>query len=362
VTQLRQSSEHDLRALASTIRKLKLVVAAKQVDPNVLAELAPPSVIHYLGHIIAAPGGRGRFPASQEESVKRQITECFANKDLGFAYGSLSAGADILFAEAVLEHNARLNVVLPFDIEEFIEVSVRPAGAGWVERFHHCFEAAATRRFATTDRYLGDDILFGYCSQLAMGIALLRANHTCAPVEQIALWDGKPAAGLVGTAVDVRRWKRSGMPQTIIPASGTTAPATTAPAAPVRNERRTRAMLFGDVHGFSRLTDEQLPRFVGSALGAFGRVIDDFRDDGRLVNTWGDGLFLVFDDAGKAGACALALQEAMNAIDLTAAGITDPLGLRIGGNIGPVTRHKSRSCMPPISSAPTLAARRGSSQ
>lgn len=332
--QVRDGSEHDFRALASTIRQLRLVVAAKQTNPDMLADLAPPRVVHYLGHIISAPGGRGRFPASEEETVKRQIDEGFAAADIGFAYGSLAAGADILFAEAALAKGVGLNVVLPFAIEEFIEVSVRPAGPGWVERFHRCFEAAATKRFATTERYLGDDNLFGYCSQLAMGLALLRASHTCAPVEQIGVWDGKSAAGPVGTAVDISLWKRTGMPQTIIPVEGTTIPPTLVSSG--RTERRTRAMLFGDVKGFSKLGDEELPRFVETVLGAFGRVIDGFRGDVRLVNTWGDGLFLVFDDAGRAAACALALQEAMDGIDLADAGLPDTMALRLGGHLGPV--------------------------
>src|ERR1700693_5650857 len=185
--QVKGGSEHDFRALASTIRQLRLVAAGKQIDPETLADLAPPRVIHYLGHIISAPGGRGRFPASEEETVKRQIAGRLAANDIGFAYGSLAAGADILFAEAALEAGVRLNVVMPFAVEEFIEISVRPAGADWVARVHLCYEAAATKRFATIERYLGDDSLFGYCSQLAMGLARLRANHICAPVEQIAV-------------------------------------------------------------------------------------------------------------------------------------------------------------------------------
>jgi class 3 adenylate cyclase len=328
-----KGSEHDYRALASTIRQLRLVAKAKQMNPNTLAELGPPRVIHYLGHIISPPGGRGRFPANEAKAVQRQIVERMAADDIGFAYGSLAAGADILFAESALERGASLNIVLPFTVEEFIDVSVRPAGDDWVERFNQCFEAAATKRFATTGRYLGDDSLFGYCSQLAMGFALLRANDTCAPVEQMAVWDGKPAAGPVGTAVDIGRWKKTRMPQTIIAVSGNTSPA---PVARRCTERRTRAMLFGDVKGFSKLTDEQLPRFVEIVLGAFARVIDDFRGDIQLVNTWGDGLFLVFEDGGKAAGCALALQDVMNGIDLTAAGMPDTMGLRLGGHLGPV--------------------------
>lgn len=336
--QVRENSQHDFRALASTIRQLRLIVTAKQTDAETVVALAPPRVIHYVGHIISAPGGRGRFPASEEETVKRQIADRIANDDIGFAYGSLAAGADILFAEAVLKYGASLHVVLPFAVEEFIEVSVHPAGSDWVERFHRCFEAAATKRFATTEQYLGDDTLFGYCSQLAMGLALLLANHICAPVEQIAVWDGRPPAGSAGTAVDVAVWKRAGMPQTIIPVVGTMPRPSAAALADDshRTERRTRAMLFGDVKGFSKLTDEQLPSFVATVLGAFGRVIDGFAGDILLVNTWGDGLFIVFDDAGKAAACALDLQEAMNEINLAAAGLAETMALRLGGHLGPV--------------------------
>jgi class 3 adenylate cyclase len=171
---------------------------------------------------------------------------------------------------------------------------------------------------------------------LAMGLALLRACHICAPIEQIAVWDGKPAEGLVGTSADIARWQRTGQPQTIISVAGSTQPSQSPSTSSDRTERRTQAMLFGDVKGFSKLTDEQLPRFVEIVLGTFARVVGQFRKDVRLVNTWGDGLFLVFDNAGQAADCALSLQEAMNEIDLAAVGLPETLALRLGGHLGPV--------------------------
>ena len=67
---------------------------------------------------------------------------------------------------------------------------MRPAGERWVERFQTCLEQAVSTRYATDDRYLQDDHLFAYCSQLAMGLALLHARHLSTAVEQIAVWDG----------------------------------------------------------------------------------------------------------------------------------------------------------------------------
>jgi hypothetical protein len=327
------------RDLASTIRQLRLVVAANRLDDAWLTELTPPHVVHYLGHIISAPSERGRFPAEQEDEIAAAIEARIAGAGIGFGYGSLAAGADILFAEALLRHGASLQVVLPFNRAEFVEISVRPAGNRWVGRFEECLAAAekdGTVGYATEDRYLGDDALFAYCSQLAMGLALLRARHLCSEAEQIAVWDGNPPSVPVGTAADIEIWRRTGRPQWVIRCGRGATP----DAAPIRFEqrigRRTRAMLFGDIHGFSKLNDAELPRFVDTVLGAFAKVIHGYGADVLLANTWGDGLYLVFDDAGKAARCALDLQAAMAGIDLAGAGLPNHLALRIGGHLGPV--------------------------
>jgi class 3 adenylate cyclase len=335
-TAIRENAQKDYRGLSSTVRQLRLIIAAKSLDAEWLDELSPPAVIHFLGHIIARPGTAGRFPAEQAEEVRAQIAEALDRRDVRFGYGSLAAGADILFAEALIRRGASLHVVLPFDEEEFIEASVRPAGDEWIGRFRACLEKATTLRYATEDRYLGDDHLFGYCSQLSMGLALLHARHLSAAAEQIGVWDGKPPSGPVGTAIDMARWRRSGMPQQVIPVGNGFDPPPGAAAPPRSEERRTRAMLFGDVKGFSRLSDDQLPRFIDVFLGCFARVIDRYRADIRLANTWGDGLFLVFDDAGAAANCALALQEAVSRIDRARYRLPLDMALRIGIHLGPI--------------------------
>jgi len=329
------AADADYRGLASTNHQLRLVVGAKRIDPLVLASLAPPKVVHYCGHIIAAPRTQGRFPADQENRVRDQIERQLAAMDIGFAYGSLAAGADILFAEAILDRGASLNIVLPFDRREFVSESVRPSGRGWVTRFERCLRAATTVRYATMDRYLGDDQLFAYCSRLAMGRALLAARHLAAEAVQVTVWDGTAATGPAGTAVDVATWRQSGHPSARID-SGSTLTGPVAARSGGAGGRRTRAMLFGDISGFSKLTDSQLPRFVNTVLGASAAVVDRYRKDILLANTWGDGLFLVFDDAGKAADCALDLQEAIAAVDLAAAGLPSDMALRLGGHLGPV--------------------------
>jgi class 3 adenylate cyclase len=335
-TAIHDNAQNDYRGLSSTVRQLRLIIAAKALDADWLNELAPPPVIHYLGHIIAAPGIAGRFPAEQAAAVEAQISEALDRQDVRFGYGSLAAGADILFAEALLHRGASLHVVLPFQREEFIDASVRPAGEEWVDRFRRCCDKATTLRYATEDSYLGDDHLFGYCSQLAMGLALLHARHLSAPAEQIVVWDGKPPSGPVGTAVDMMKWRRSGMPQRVIRVGNGFEPPAFATEVSRGAGRLTRAMLFADVKGFSRLGDDQLPDFIDAFLGCFAKVIERYRADIRLANTWGDGLFLVFDDAGAAANCALSLQVVVSRIDRARYRLPPDMGLRVGIHLGPV--------------------------
>jgi hypothetical protein len=331
----------DYAALATTGRQLERIVQAKKLDSSVLAAFEPPTVVHFLGNMIAPPPGEnGRFRAAQEATVAADIAALLEGMRIGAAYGSLASGGDILFAEALLRQDVALNIALPFATADFIEQSVRPAGEAWVTRFEACLAAAKTVRFATEDAYLGDDQLFTYCSSLAMGLASLCARHMNAPLMQLAVWDGVVGEGAIaGTAVDMSAWREAGHPVRIVPV-GPNANVEKLPpwhrpkVAPGR--RDTRAMLFGDIHGFSKLTDAQLPPFIDKIMGTLGEVARRHKQHIAFINTWGDGIFVVFRNAGRAAACALDMQDAMSTIDLKAAGLPDTLKLRLGGHLGPV--------------------------
>ena len=327
----------DYGALSTTRRQLRLVCEASALDPDVLSEIAGRSVVHFCGHRIAPPGVDGRFPAAAEATVAAQIAADVAADPPGSAYGALASGADILCAEALLDADAELHVVLPFAVEEFVQSSVADGGPGWVERFQRCMDAATSISFATDDAYLGDDVLYRYGTELAMGLALLRARFLDAPVRQIAIWDGGQSGGAAGTAIDVATWTRHGHPVTVI--APTDGPPFDAPE-PIRrgddNGRVVRAMLFADVRGFSKLTDEQLPRFAEHVLGALAEVLGRHADAISYRNTWGDAVYAVLTDVVSAAACALEMQEAMEAIDLDACGLPGHLALRLGAHVGPV--------------------------
>lgn len=330
----------DFSSFAATRRQLKLVCAARGIATEVLESISVPSVIYYAGHL---PGPR--FPQARESAVRDEMAAALQKHNVGFAYGSLAAGADILFAEELLRRGTELNLTMPFELEEFKRVSVVSVGESWLPRFEACYSAATSVTYATTDQYFGEDGLFGYAGEMAMGLARLRARFLDTAVHQIVVWDGVPARerrGIVGTAADVYRWRKLGLPGEVIrPAPDTRDPkdngAATRQMVRKPSDRSIRAMVFGDIKWFSRLSEPQMPIFTREVVGMFARVLA--RHGRRILyrNTWGDGLSITIADVETAASVAIELQEEMASFDFKRVGLPD-LALRLGTHLGPVYR------------------------
>jgi hypothetical protein len=97
--------------------------------------------------------------------------------DIGFAYGALSAGADILIAEALLEEGVDLYAVLPDREAAFMAVSVQPYGQEWVPRFEACLKAAKRVSIAPQLESSTGPLQIDLAAKMAMGHALMRAHQ-----------------------------------------------------------------------------------------------------------------------------------------------------------------------------------------
>ncbi len=99
----------------------------------------------FAGHIIDAPGRRTpRFPAQAEKDVLARVNQWLVEKKIRASYSSAAAGSDIIFLTAAQQSGIRTHIILPFAATDFIEISVRPAGEQWVERFHTLLGKAAS--------------------------------------------------------------------------------------------------------------------------------------------------------------------------------------------------------------------------
>ena len=321
-----------LGARASTRRQLRVLCAAIGIDSSLLRSLPVPAVVHFTGHVA---GPSGRFPPAEQERIAAELRAMLDGVAVGFAYGALAAGADIVVAEVLLRRRAELHVFLPGPPVDFIEASVAPGGSDWVARFGRCIAAATSVTIVTDEPDVTDPALLAFNARVAMGHALLRARDLEADALQLAVWDGAAADPTFGTGAEVSAWHNSGAPTytVAIEPRSATLPSNSG------SRRRICAVLFSDFRGFGRLLDAQIETFLDVILPPIVEVLDEYADVILDRNLWGDGLQVYFDDVAAAARCALEVQECVRAMDLRAIDLPDDFGLRIGLHAGPVVPH-----------------------
>jgi class 3 adenylate cyclase len=328
---VRDSRDHGARA--GSARQLARIADHLGMEEKprkaLFAPLAPPKTMHFCGHMFAAD------PAA-EARLRETIDEILAHEDIGFAYGALACGGDLLIAEVALDRGAALHVVLPFDEADFLAQSVLPGGEAWEARFRSCIDRAASVVQASEMAFFGDPAQYGYGSRMAMGMARLRAAHLGGESIQVAIWDGKPSNGPAGTGADVAAWKgHGGRSKTIDPGAVDRALVRPAPSMASSYERALAAILFTDFKGFSTLKESALPAFWDGVMRAVAEVLEAHEADVACRNSWGDALYAVLTSAPAAAEVALQLQDRLARFDYATLGLDGSGGMRIGAHYGP---------------------------
>ena len=175
----------------------------------------PPQVFLFSGHMIDKPDRpRPRFPSDMETEAQQKIKEVLDNLkadagDLAIVPG-LACGGDILFLEACLERQMKVEVYLPFESAQFIEESVSFAGDDWVERFYRIKNHPQVALNLQPERIgpvpQGSNSFernnrWALYSSLIYGIDRVRL---------IVLWDGKGGDGRGGTGDMVKQVRQLG--------------------------------------------------------------------------------------------------------------------------------------------------------
>jgi len=214
---LRNALDYDplnYTAHASTLKQFRMIAAAKGDDLPWLSEFVPPKAMHLAGHIFGREGDGKDFPVltkSAEKGLAEEISNHIQENDIGFAYGALAAGADIMIAEAILEEGGELHVVLPAQKSLFIEKSVAPFGENWTQRFHDCLKNAhSVTCFEARDQW-PDPMLQQQASLVCMGNAIRKSHELCVAAVQLLVWDSQKSG--FGTAKDAAIWHATGRPQ-----------------------------------------------------------------------------------------------------------------------------------------------------
>jgi len=242
--------------------------------------------------------------------------------------------------------------VLPFDSEEFVRHSVDIIPDGdWAQRYERICSRASEVVLASTSKIRGAGLASEYANLRLLGLASIRAQQLGTDVVLPTVWDGQPGDGPGGTSSMVGHCRELGYPVEWVDLAsilrgeeGFAGPESrpevqeARPAVTFEKESSTqiKAMLFGDVVNSSKILDEEIPAFVDGFLNRVGDLISRSSHPPSLRNTWGDGLFFVFETVRDAGLFALELEEMIRSTDWREMNLRADLNLRIGLHVGPV--------------------------
>lgn len=320
-------------SIASTRRQLLHLCDNLGISREILAPLKTRSVVYYSGSPNLDPPASADDAAAWREWITCQIDAELAGRSVGYGYGSLGNDGEIAAAEALVRSAAETTIVLPFEDRSFLANS--PSAHRFYERSRELGHSAWLRTMQATDGSVESDPQVSlYAKRLAMGLAILRADHLCADIVRLSMSEG-PAVAADAADAD---WERRGLPTSQVRIDGPAAAAAprSAAAPKASASRKIRFIIFGDFENFSRLQDAQMLTFYDVVMPRVAAVVD--RYDGHLLarNTWGDGLHLVLDDIAAAAQCALEIQADLATLVLTDVGLPATLGLRLALDAGAV--------------------------
>ncbi|HEX8222880.1 MAG TPA: tetratricopeptide repeat-containing protein [Allosphingosinicella sp.] len=299
---------------ASTLRQFALILAARDRDRAWLDAHRPPRSLHFGGHMSFDP------KVVRREHLDEKIATVLAEENVGFGYGALAAGADIIIAEALLARGAELHPVLPGGVEAFAAVSVDPFGTAWRKRFDAVLAKSEPVRPVRPLGTAPDSAMIGLADEVAMGAALMNGRRLESSAVQLLVLDSASPGNGEGTSGRSREiWAEGGWRQRIL-----TAPRETRPDNPaaLMDAAEPLAVLAigagGEAAGFAGLLGALHDRLAGLPEPA----VPPYLTEDRLV--------LAYRGPDAAAETAVRL--------LAGAGEGSPL--RIGGQYGPAATFR----------------------
>jgi class 3 adenylate cyclase len=356
----------DAGSVATIRRQLQLLAHVVPQAADALRQLPAPDIVAFAGHMIDAPDRAvPRFPAALVPAVRAAVRDHVSRLNTPIVYTSAACGADLIFIEAALEARAEVNIVLPFDRDDFVQTSVAVGGEGWLDRFDAAMARATRVIMATDERYLGDDVLFEHAALLLEGLSILRGAQLQTTPSLVCVIDAASPGRVGGTQASFDRWtSHVGPPQLLDLAKMRSTAALAAPAvmpvpprhdeatpeppqlpagystpiAAKRPQRSLKTLLFADFAGFSRVHDAVAPFFQESFWKIAAGQIAAAPAKPLLASTWGDALYVVFDAPRDGAAFALSFLENMLEVDWASLGLSEASPIRIALHAGPVFR------------------------
>ncbi|HEX8448813.1 MAG TPA: hypothetical protein VF652_04415 [Allosphingosinicella sp.] len=293
---------------ASTLRQFALILAAQGRDSGWLDSHRPPRSLHFGGHMSFDP------KVVRREHLDEKIAAVLEEENIGFGFGALAAGADIIIAEALLERGAELHAVLPGGADAFAAVSVDPFGEAWRRRFEAVLERAEAVRPIRPIGAVPNGAMIGLADEVAMGAALMNGRRLESSAVQLLVLDSaKTVEGASARSREI--WAEGGRRQRVLTAARESRVEAPAPDAEKTQTLAVLAVGLGLEIGARDLLD------------GLRRVVADLPAPLLAPYLTEDRLILAYSGPGEAAEAAIRLLGRA----------TGARPLRIGGQYGPAS-------------------------
>jgi len=237
---------------------------------------------------------------------------------------------DVLFLSEAMERGCEINVVLPFPMSEFrSRKSSLFADEDTWRAFEKIVGSAARAVVAGEHRVSGNRVALEYAAKMRDGLARLRANLLDVDMVPVSPAGAPEAPG--AEVLDVQELAED-VPYGDIPPTGI---GDEQPAMPGYSQE-IMAMLFGDVRGYSQLSEEQIPYFAEHFMGEVARAVAGLSSQPAVKNSWGDALYFVFERVSDAALFAVELTERVENLDWSQWDLPADLTMRVALHAGPV--------------------------
>jgi class 3 adenylate cyclase/tetratricopeptide (TPR) repeat protein len=362
------ADDASIPALAEARYRTGFLADALDQPRDFLRGAFPPlQLIVFAGHLPDLPGQPARFPADLIDPMRERLRAKLEEMHAHIGVACASAGADLLFLDELrLRRNSVFHLVLPWSEDEFRRTSLRPFEPSgdqpiWEPLFDTALREAASIRQLGEFYPPGGNVGWDYMGEVTAGLALQTARALRLDVQPMALWDCLPGRGPGGTHDFVRFWREQlGMQPEVVEMPHQAAvelPSSLGSAGRLERSllhQEVKSLLFADIVGYSRLTEQVIPEFVACFLDRVSQLVATSRHPPHSLDTWGDAIYAVFDFAVDAGNFALELTRMIhdNEAEWLQRGLyweespgrdqpamKHPLKARVGLHTGPVFQY-----------------------
>jgi adenylate cyclase len=312
----------DFANVAVTRRQLAMICDKLAVSwPSI--DLPPSSVIiHYCAD------GNAELSSSEADELSAKIDQLISGQNLISAFGTIRNNTELFLTERLLARGVDVQLILPSEARILADTN-RDSHDTFFHQLMACLGKLRSPFLVMSSGAPISHALLVHSVRCAMGLAIMRANLLMIEASQIVIrCDRHDADSDTTNVMDI--WNRLGRNQTIIDCPAERSEIVS--ELPL-SDYETKAFVFCDIKGFSKVPEMTLPLFVDQVLGGLAEEIDKYQSELEYKETAGDGIYIVLRNVVAAANCALAMVARMNRLP---SGPLSSLGIRVSAHVGAV--------------------------